>query len=184
MGDDRPTLARLDADILAAVQAAAPLVRLPVGAEIHSLPLLLAFCYSESSWGRDRYVPRQEPGYSPGGKYFNAALWRRYGALSAMSFGWAQVMYPVAVELAQRPTAAFSIGHPWELMDARVCAGAVVEYLNQRAFSGPGPAMTVEDVGDAYNSGTCRDANTVPEYRKRIRTGYDAAVAWLAQKSA
>lgn len=173
----------LDSDIIEAIDRWAQRVRLPMGADFHAWPLLAAFAFSESSWGLDRWKAKPEKAYLPGGALHRrhvVSLYEMYGDLACRSWGWAQTMYPTAYELG-------FTGHPWELTHADTGAHYLVEYLNRRALSewpkAPrpelvAPARTVEEVGDAYNSGTHRDANTVPEYRERIRYGYDQAAAW------
>jgi hypothetical protein len=53
----------------------------------------------------------------------------------------------------------------------------VIEYLNRRAFAKG--AMTVAQVGDAYNTGNGRDENHNLKYETDLEAHYAEAVAAL-----
>lgn len=128
--------------------------------------VLWAFAGVESSFGRDRYVMRFEPSYSPGGKVYRASpfirdLWRQHGPDAARSFGSWQMMFPTAVQLGYT-------GTPEGLADDRALAPLVCAYM-KRAQGG-----TLENAADAYNSGNWRDRFVPLDYLARIVRAYEA----------
>ena len=175
----------MDADILVAIDAAAPLLKIPAGVLIEPAPLLAAICGNETSWGEQRWASRFEPAYYRGGAYYKhpANDWLRklitkYEHAGAASWGWGQIMYSTAAELGFK-------GHPWELTDADVCGQYVVQYLNRRTFAhwieAPhdrliAPADTIGQVGDSYNSGSARDTNKPEHYMAELETNYAIAL--------
>ena len=122
-------------------------------------PLLLwTLSGLESSHGRDRLFVRHEPGYMPGGRYYQADKWKVYGVLASSSFGSFQLMYQVATELG-------FAGHPIELQDDMTCAAWAATLIEQRIVKRQG-AKTLRDVLDAYNSGSHRDGLVPAAYIK------------------
>lgn len=125
--------------------------------------LLWAIAGVESSYGAQREFARIEPAYQPGGSMYRGsenvrALWHRYGALAACSYGTWQMMAATAAELG------FS-GHPWELQADEMLAPLVAAYLWRSK------ARTLREALDAYNSGSCRD-RLIPE--AYVRSGLAA----------
>jgi hypothetical protein len=170
-----------DQIILTAIDILAPNVKIPVGCSIDPKALLVAMTGNESSWGTDS-APRFEPGYYRGGAYYlkPANDWlrdlvRRYAQCAAMSWGPWQIMYPVAYELGYKGSAH---AHPWGLYEPELSLHWVIEYLNRRVFAKG--AMTVAQVGDAYNTGSCRDANHNLKYETDLEAHYAETVAALA----
>jgi hypothetical protein len=72
-------------------------------------------------------VPRLEPSYCPGGRYYSDRLWKLYGEDSAKSYSNWQLMFATAHELGYR-------GMPHELDDDTVAVRWVVEVLNRRVI--------------------------------------------------
>ena len=122
----------------------------------------------------ERYVehakfPRFEPAYAPDGIYFkNSELVRReyakWGNWACCSYSDFQIMYITAVELGYD-------GPPLALDRDVMALPWVVKYLNDRAFARG--AKTVEEVADAYNSGTHRNHYKPLEYIAKCRKYYD-----------
>ncbi len=171
-----------DTRILLAIDAHAGELVIPAGALIEPKPLIAAFVGNESSWGAEQFVPRREAAWCRGGKYYWAQandwvrkLVTKYGDAAGSSWGCVQMMYPVAIELGLQ-------GHPWRIADDPDLAIALlVAYLNKRAFvewhGAPKihlvrPAMSVEEAGDAYNTGSFRDDNHNPKYEHDLRANY------------
>lgn len=110
---------------------------------------LFALSGIESAYGEDNY-PKYEPGYGPGGIYFQRSRALKhyyyecgYGALASCSWGPWQIMFIVAVENDYK-------GHPAELHNAMVSAPYVVNHLNHLIKGG---ADTIEKLVAAYNAG-------------------------------
>ena len=169
-----------DPIILTTIDVLASGLKIPAGSDMDPRALLIAMTANESSWGTD-CAPRFEPGYYRGGAYFlkPANDWlrdlvRRYGQCAAMSWGPWQIMYPVAYELGYKGSAH---AHPWGLYEPEISLHWVIEYLNRRVFAAG--ALTVAQVGDAYNTGNCRDANHNLEYETDLEAHYVEAVAAL-----
>ena len=120
--------------------------------------LLIALAKNESSFGKD-CTPRLEPAYDFGGHYFRRSpiirmQHRKFGNAVAKSYGPFQVMYPTAVELGydiNRP--------PEELGEFETNIEYAIRYINHRALR---KAISVQDIFDAYNSGSSHDS-IIPE---------------------
>lgn len=128
------------------------------GQRVHGGRLLLTIAGLESSFGEQRLFVRYEPAYAPGGRYHNSdvqKMWKIYGCLAASSFGTFQLMLPTARELGYT-------GHPIDLQKDSICAYWATQLILKRFIQTQG-ATTLEQVLDAYNSGTFRDSN-VPAY--------------------
>lgn len=138
--------------------------------ELNRRALLMAIAANESSMGVDVF-PRLEPAYDLGGYYFKRSYllrkqYERFGDQVARSYGPFQVMYLVAVELGFNTDRA-----PAELADFETNLEMAIKYLNRRAIP---HADKIEDLFDAYNSGSSRDAN-VPEHYIQMGMGrYEA----------
>ena len=89
----------------------------------------------------------------PGGKYYNQRLYAIYGSDAAASWGPMQIMYVTATELGFN-------GNPSDLSDPEVCMYWATTLINKRIL-GRG-ARTIEQIADAYNSGSFKD-NVIPE---------------------
>lgn len=141
--------------------------KLNVPSGINPVALLKALARQESTYGANAR-PRREPGYCPGGKYFNEDQARRYaiyGKDAACSWGSFQILYPTACELG-------FTGAPRQLGEDGVGLRWVVELLNRRIFRRD-QAQTVEQIADGYNSGTHRDKHVPAEYIAELRHHYD-----------
>ena len=152
-----------------AIREAAPglhLSELPF--HVDGVALLKAIATVESSFGK-HLRPRHEPAYDVGGRYYRRdkmiqKLVGLYGSAAAMSYGPFQIMYPVAVELG------FNLSDPPSVLSGfRVNAQYAVRYLNVRAIPG---ATCLEDLFDAYNSGSHWDANIPGSYIEKAMGAY------------
>jgi|WetSurMetagenome_2_1015567.scaffolds.fasta_scaffold65027_2 hypothetical protein len=128
--------------------------------------VLWAFAGVESSYGTRREFARIEPAYQPGGGMYRQsekvrALWRRYGALAACSFGTWQMMATTAQDLGHG-------GHPVELQMDTTLAPLVIHYLMRSQ------ATTLREAADAYNSGTQRDKFVPEAYIQAVTAAYVA----------
>jgi hypothetical protein len=141
--------------------------------------LLCAICDNESSFGAD-CNPHPEAAYMSGsirkylgidpsgrpGRWFNAAAWNAWGMHSAMSHGPTQIMGAVLWDLGYK-------GPPYRLAeDLSMAIHWTVVYINTRGAG----AQTVEQVGDAYNSGSYRDKFQPTAYMNALRENY---TRWL-----
>ena len=150
----------------------APLIKAPE--ELNPEALLWALYWCEKYTAGNR-VPRFEAAYAPGGRYFRFMkhLYDMWGEDACCSYSNFQILYPVAVELGYT-------GPPLALDHDSISLPYVVRYLNLRVF-GRG-ASTIEDVADAYNSGSHKDANKPEEYIKRFVRRYKQATKMLRNK--
>jgi hypothetical protein len=126
--------------------------------------ILTALSGVETSSGKDN-VPRFESVFAPGGKYFNKEmekLYRLYGAYASCSYGPWQIMAVKAAELGYE-------GHPMRLWDGRVSGPLVVRNLNRIFKSG---AKTLEEILDAYNTGSFRVGEPPKAYIAKFWTCY------------
>jgi hypothetical protein len=127
--------------------------------------VLWAFAGIESTFGRDREVPRFEASYAPGGYMYRTsplvrALWAQYGRPGASSWGTWQMMLPTARDLG-------FAGEPHELTHDAVLAPLFARYLVRSQ------ALTLVDCADAYNSGNYRDRIIPVDYMAGIVTAYE-----------
>jgi hypothetical protein len=133
--------------------------------------LLVAIAKNESSFGK-HLGPRLEPAYDVRGYYFRRSYlirnqYSKFGDAVAKSYGPFQIMYPVACELG------FDLDEsPTLLADFDINTQYAVEYINVRAIK---YADSVEDIFDAYNSGSSRDQNIPVNYVNRGMRNYEAA---------
>lgn len=114
---------------------------------------LLAALAEAESWFGVYNIPKYEPAYDSGGRYFDHKLWMKWGSWAACSYSSWQIMYPVAIELG------FD-GRPQDLWDDETAIHWVMEYIDRRILKRG--CNTVEQFADAYNSGSFKDRN-VPE---------------------
>jgi hypothetical protein len=133
--------------------------------------LLIAIAKNESSFGVD-LGPRLEPAYDINGFYFKKSYLLReqyaiYGDAVAKSYGPFQLMYIVCVELGYPMDK-----DPADLANFDTNTQYAVAYINRRAMR---HADRVEDILDAYNSGTSRDENIPTAYIKRGMRHYEEA---------
>lgn len=141
--------------------------RLHVPPGIDPVRLLKAIAMRESRYGV-LTTPRREPAYCPKGRYFDAAQarrYQRYGSAAACSYSSFQVMFPVACELGYA-------GTPEQLGGDAEGIQWAVELLNTRIF-GRDQARTIEEIGDAYNSGSCKDRFKPIAYMQAVKGFYD-----------
>lgn len=165
-----------DRVVEAAVEASEAIVRCP--ASLRAQALMLAIADVESSGGAN-CTPRHEPAYDIGGKLYRAQtpgarklreLRAEWGAWAACSYGAWQVMYPVAIELGFGLT-------PIDLATKLSVQGAVAAtLLTRRVLPQVPPGSDAETalsvIGDAYNSGTSRDAFVPEEYIRKLIAAY------------
>lgn len=128
--------------------------------------------YRCEKYGKGKRVPRYEPAYAPGGKYYKRSEmvreeFAKWGPSAACSYSDFQILYITAVELGWE-------GPPLALDRNEIAIKVVVDYLNNRVFSKG--AATPEEVADAYNSGTFKDMNVPTDYMLKFRYFYDGYV--------
>lgn len=140
--------------------------------------LLRAIAAVESSGGANNY-PRFERAYAPAGftatiqghtvkgtgrawNHIVAKRWAEWGMASACSWGPWQILYHTAADLGYdgSPVDLWTFSEPW-----------VRKRLDKIMRKG---AATVEEIADAWNSGTHTDSITVPEYRAKVLAAYDS----------
>ncbi len=131
------------------------------GQKVHGGRLLLTIAGLESSFGEKRLFVKMEPGYAPGGHYYEASkevrqMWKVYGCLAASSFGTFQIMQATARELGYT-------GHPIDLQKDEICAFWATKLITNRIIKAKG-AKTLVQVLDAYNTGSYGDRNFPVQY--------------------
>lgn len=114
--------------------------------------ILRAIAMNESAYGTYN-VPKYEKAYDLGGVYGSKELWRKYGAWAACSYSSWQIMYPTALELGFN-------GSPADLWRDGTAIYYVVELILRRSIRKG--AKSIQDIFDAYNSGSFRD-NIIPQ---------------------
>jgi hypothetical protein len=130
--------------------------------------LLKAIAMVESSFGLIA-VPKHEKAYDWGGTYFRKDLWFKHGSLVAMSYSSFQIMYGVAVELGFDENR-----HPCELNDDEVAIYFVVDLIRKRILARG--AQTLQQVADAYNSGSFKDGIIPSIYIAKFMDAYEGTV--------
>lgn len=150
------------------LQSAFPWVNAPA--------LLSAICDNESSFGAD-CNPRLEASYLRGsvrkylgidssgapGRWYNPDSWDAWGLYSACSHGPTQIMGATLWDLGYHD-------NPTNLSrDAVVAMIWTIRYIQARAEG----AATVEQIADAYNSGSYRDRFQPTAYMQELRLNYD-----------
>lgn len=151
-------------DLIVACGVWGPKLWLPGG--INGATLLWALAGNESSYGRN-CAPRHEQAYCTG-EYSHVqdvvVLTRQYGHAAHCSFGPWQLLLVNAAGAS-----------PDDLRTARGAAMATAGFLNRRILHGEG-AKTIEEIADAYNSGTWRDRYVPEQYVadcvRRYRAGF------------
>lgn len=151
------------------IEEHAPTLQVPEGLDAEALLWAIYRC---ERYDKHNRVPRFEPSYAPGGYYFSrSSLVRReyakWGNWACCSYSNFQIMYITAVELGYE-------GPPLALDHDSVAITWVCRYLNHRVFAQG--ARTVEEVADAYNSGTYRNSNVPEKYVAKFRRKYDRAL--------
>ena len=152
------------------IRSATRQLHAPSGIDPASLLAAIAEC--ESSYGANR-VPRFEPAYAPGGRYYKRSdrvrrECARFGALASCSYGSFQILYITALEVMPVPF------EPLDLQSDAFAIGAVTALLNRRFFDAQ-KITTVEDFADAYNSGNAKDAVKPTAYINKFVKHYRAA---------
>ncbi len=152
----------------------APLIKETVDTEA-----LLWAVYECEKYTRQYRTPRFEPAYAPGGLYFRSSSmvrqeYARWGSSAACSYSNFQIMFIVARELGYDAP-------PLALDKDSVALPYVVRYINVRILATPG-VETVENIADAYNSGTYRDANVPERYINKFVRKYKQHLARLERE--
>lgn len=150
------------------ILARAPDLDLP--GELRPEALLGAIAWQESQLGLVAGA-RVEPAYLPRRRFAGGGLYRRhvvalvtvYGDAAAASWGAFQIMFPTAWELGYR-------GAPWDLDDDEAGIYWTIKYIRRRALERG--AITVEQIADAYNSGTHLDRFVPDVYVAGVTTHY------------
>jgi hypothetical protein len=117
-----------------------------------SVTLLRAIAQNESSYGINK-TPRFEPAFYVGGRMYNhskelQAAIAKYGKPASCSYSSFQIMYETARELGYN-------GDPVSLNDDSKTMEWVLDYINNRILKYM--PTKLEDIFDAYNSGSFRD---------------------------
>lgn len=133
---------------------------------------LLWALYHCERYDPNNKVPRFEPAYAPGGRYYASNQQVRinyasYGREAACSYSNFQILYATARELGYT-------GPPAALDSDSIALPYVCEYIHRRIFDKG--ATTPEQVADAYNSGSYQDSNKPEKYIAKFRRYYDKAV--------
>lgn len=157
------------------IEEYAPTVEAPEGIDREALLWAIYDCERYTKGNR---TPRYEPSYGPGGFYYKISKavrdeYKEWGPSACCSYSDFQLMYIVAVELGYK-------GVPLALDRNVVALPFVVKYLNRRVFSFPGNE-TVEQVADAYNSGSFRDPLRPERYIAKFVKRYDWRKEWLTK---
>lgn len=151
-----------------------------VNGSLDGYRLLAAIAVVESTGGRNNY-PNFEPYWIPEGEggivensrqtgrhpKSNAVVVDRfaaYGLAAGCSFSSWQILYHTAADLG-------FVGQPWDLWDDEVAVEWVVKLLNRICSQG---ATTVEEVADAWNSGTFKDTIIPERYIEKFTNAYNA----------
>lgn len=120
--------------------------------------LLQAIAMQESTYGQNNN-PRFEPAYAPGGLYYKAThvknLYEKYGRDAACSWSSFQIMFITAFELGYREK-------PSDLKHDSIAIHWIIKYIEKRIFRFDPDKL--EQIFDAYNSGSFRDKNIPKEY--------------------
>lgn len=155
-------------------------VILPAGSDLDPARLLWALSGNESSFGAN-VTPHHESGYCPftnGVYYKNNPDVRKQtaliGCLAHMSYGPLQVMWYNIVKFyydagAMGPQESLAIAL---LTDPNRGMNAAVAFLNKEIFGRQG-CKTLDEIGDAYNSGNAKDKIIPVEYIAKLKTNYD-----------
>lgn len=151
---------------------------------VNAQALLSAVCSNESDFGKD-CNPRLEASYLRGsvrkylgidstganGRYYSPASWSAWGMYSACSHGPTQIMGATLWDLGYQddPTAL--------VRDPNLAMIWTIKYIKARAQG----ATTVEEVADAYNSGSFRDRFQPLSYMQEMQQNYDHWVTMYPQ---
>ena len=136
----------------------------PLPKGIDAAQLLWALSGNESLFG---YLtrPRHESSYcvKDKGRYSQSMreIFAEFGCWACCSYGPLQVMF-----VNSRLKFPYT---PMDLIDPDVAFDAAVTFLTKRVLPG---AKSLDDIGDAYNSGNYRDSNIPYEYISRLRSNY------------
>lgn len=133
---------------------------------ISGVQLLGAIAENESTFGLHRFS-KHEVVWDQGGKYFDNELWLLHGSDASCSRSSFQLMYPIAV----REYGLSKEVKPQTLDEDHVAIFYVLKYIKKKVTFG---AATVEQILDAYNSGTHKDAQSdhVKQYVERGLKNY------------
>jgi len=128
---------------------------------ISGVQLLGAIAENESTFGLNRFS-KHEVSWDQGGKYFDKELWMLHGSDASCSRSSFQIMFPIAV----REYGLSKELKPQLLDEDHVAIFYVIKYIKKKVMFG---AATLEQILDAYNSGTHKDAPSehVKQYIER-----------------
>lgn len=135
--------------------------------------VLTAIATVESSFGSNT-ASRFEKSYAPLGRYYVVDQKDRYtkwGSASCCSYGSFQIMYPTACEMGfDNDTYLRS---PHLLTEDEIGIFYVIELIKKRVLARG--ASTLEQLFDAYNSGSFRDSIIPTQYIKDAISSYNSA---------
>ena len=125
---------------------------------LNRIALLQALAVKESTYGHNNN-PRHEPAYYIGGKYFKVphvrTLYEKFGKNASCSWGPFQIIFVTAYELGYR-------GTPKMLESPNLNIQWAIIYINKRIMKFH--PTSVEQIFDAYNSGSFKDSFVPKEY--------------------
>jgi hypothetical protein len=168
--DEQAIELEIERSLANAIAMNAPLLHVPP--TIDPVAILRAIAQHElRRLGRWR-ASLHELSYCYKGKYHTPAMERHdflWGCAAHSSWGPWQIMFPTALLRGYE-------GDPVRLRDPVVSGPYVAAHINARVLDRFNDE-TVEDVFDAWNSGTARDSIDPVEYKKAVRILYDGYAA-------
>lgn len=167
-------------DMADIVKVHATALKLPAGSSLDPVKLLWALCGNETSFGAN-ILPHHEAGYCP---FTNGAYYKNnpdvrhqtalIGCLAHMSYGPLQVMwfnivkfYYDATTMGPQESLAVAL-----LTDPNRGMNAAVAFLNKEILGRQG-CKTLDEIGDAYNSGNAKDKIIPVDYITKLKANYD-----------
>ena len=134
---------------------------------LDGVAVLAALAEVESKFGSNA-VPRHEKSFHPGGEWNVQALHDEFGCWACCAYSSWQIQFSVARELGFP-------GRPEDLQKDDTAVLWVLEYIEHRILR-PG-CKTLEQLADAYNSGSFKDAFVPTKYVADFVTAYPVVVA-------
>lgn len=125
--------------------------------------LLQALAEVESSYGTNANS-RHESAYCRGGRYYDPLTTKAYGCAAHCSYGIWQVMFPTAIN---KTGVRFE---PRELENPETNLYVACVVVNDIVDQG---ASTIEQIADAYNSGSFRDQLVPQAYIGKVKETYE-----------
>jgi hypothetical protein len=143
-------------------EVGAKLVKWPEG--INGFALLWAIGGVESSFGV-RAVPKYEEAFDWGGRYAEPELLKEHGSLAACSLGPWQVMFSNVHSVTKGEV------KPLHMYEPPTALIVTCMFMQERVIDKG--AKTVEEIADAWNSGTHKDGIVPYEYIRKVKAIYN-----------